>query len=257
LGLILVPVWVAIQNKKKQTAALAGICAMSVMALAPSLLMVRNHFANDQWVISTNLGSTMRIGAGPAATGGYVENNNSVPCISKSGKIEPTDSELQKCVIDWYISNPTKTFNLAVNKSIYFWSPWSGPLANGTMARNPWLKIDPVRNIELNQDGFKLIHGTFGQLVSWVWLTSGLILLFFGFHWFRKIGGGIRVLAWFSLMPILLSWLVSIATIGDHRFRIPIMGLSLFLQVGGVFAIRNRFNTSKFEPTFEQKARSR
>jgi hypothetical protein len=256
-GVTLIPLWVILQNNKKRTAALVGFSVMAIMAIAPSILMVRNHFANNQWVISTNLGSTMRIGAGPTATGGYIEGNKSVPCISKSGKTEPSDSEIQKCVLDWYVSNPSKTMKLAFNKSIYFWSPWSGPLANGTMARNPWLKVNPIKNIEMNQDGFKLVHGIFGQIVSWIWLISGLVLLFAGFHWFKKIGGEMKTLAWFSLIPILLSWLVSIATIGDHRFRIPIMGLSLFLQVGGVFAIRNRLKTSKFESAFEQKGRAR
>lgn len=256
-GVILIPFWVILQNNKKKTAALVGFCIMVIMAMAPSILIVRNHFANNQWVISTNLGSTMRIGAGPIATGGYIEGNKSVPCISKSGKSEPSDSEIQKCVLNWYVSNPSKSIKLALNKSIYFWSPWSGPLANGTMARNPWLKINPIKNIEMNQDGFKVVHGIFGQIISWIWLISGQVLLFAGFLWFKKIGGEMKTLAWFSLIPILLSWLISIATIGDHRFRIPIMGLSLFLQVGGVFAIRNRFKTSKFESTLEGAYRKR
>jgi hypothetical protein len=180
-----------------------------------------------------------------------------VPCFSSSGKVEPSDSEIQKCVLDWYLANPRQAIKLTLNKSIYFWSPWSGPLANGTMARNPWLKIAPVRNIEMNQDGFKLVHGTFGQIISWIWLISGLVLLFCGFFWLSKIGGTIKTLAWFSLIPIVLSWLVSIATIGDHRFRIPTMGLSLFLQVAGAFALRKRLKTSEFTPAFEQSARSR
>ncbi len=257
LGLILIPVWIGIQNKKKQAAALAGLCAMMIMAIAPAILIARNHIANDLRVISTNLGSTMRIGAGSDATGGYIEGNKSVPCFSSSGKVEPSDSEIQKCVLDWYLANPRQAIKLTLNKSIYFWSPWSGPLANGTMARNPWLKIAPVRNIEMNQDGFKLVHGTFGQIISWIWLISGLVLLFCGFFWLSKIGGTIKTLAWFSLIPIVLSWLVSIATIGDHRFRIPTMGLSLFLQVAGAFALRKRLKTSEFTPAFEQSARSR
>jgi hypothetical protein len=30
------------------------------------------------------------------------------------------------------------------------------------------------------------------------------------------------------------NWLISLISIGDHRFRIPIMGLSLFLQAIGL-----------------------
>lgn len=256
VGLILLPLWVLFEKNKKITTVIA-LFAICIMFLAPGALMIRNYVANDIWAISTNLGSTMRIGAGPNATGGYIEDNKSVPCISKSGKIEPSDSEIQKCVVEWYVANPIRSLELAINKSVYFWSPWSGPLANGTTARNPWLKIDPIMNIVKTPNGLELVTGPFGKLVSWVWLIGGLGLLFSGFFWLFKFGGQIRNLAWFSLTPIVLSWLVSIATIGDHRFRIPIMGLSLFLQVGGVFAIRNRFKTSKFESAFEQKGRAR
>jgi hypothetical protein len=34
--------------------------------------------------------------------------------------------------------------------------------------------------------------------------------------------------------------LICIGTIGDHRFRVPTMGLSLLLQVAGLLAIRDR-----------------
>jgi hypothetical protein len=37
-----------------------------------------------------------------------------------------------------------------------------------------------------------------------------------------------------------LAWLITLGTIGDHRFRIPTMGLTLLLQVTGILAIRER-----------------
>jgi hypothetical protein len=36
---------------------------------------------------------------------------------------------------------------------------------------------------------------------------------------------------------ILTNWLISLISIGDHRFRIPIMGMSLFLQAIGIKAL--------------------
>jgi hypothetical protein len=257
IGLVLIPLWVLFEKNKRKMIAVAGLFALLIMFISPGILMVRNHIANDKFVISTNLGSTMRIGAGPNATGGYIEGNQSVPCKSSDGKNEPSDSELQKCVISWYLSNPVDTLKLSLNKSVYFWSPWSGPLANGTMARNPWLKIDPVMNIAQNQDGRELVTGPVGKILSWVWLLGGLGLLFTGLIWLHRAGGQMRRIAWLSFTPILISWLVSIGTIGDHRFRLPTLGLSLFLQVSGYFALKNRFKTEKIAPTFEQTARSR
>jgi hypothetical protein len=236
---------------------LSILVLLVVTMLAPAVLVYRNNIAVGKNVISSNLGSTMRIGAGNSATGAYTETNDSLKCKSADESAAPTDGELIRCVVNWYLNNPVKTATLVVNKSQFFWSPWSGPLANGTMARNPWLKIDPVINIAKNQEGRNLVTGPFGKIVSWAWLLGGLVLLFSGLYWLHKAGGKIRNLAWLSFGPILISWLVSVGTIGDHRFRLPTMGLSLFLQVAGYFALKNRLNTDKLAPTFEQTARSR
>jgi hypothetical protein len=225
--------------------------------LAPAILVYRNHVAVGKNIVSSNLGSTMRIGAGDSATGAYTETNNSLKCEAAKTSAAPTDGELIRCVVNWYLKNPVKTSKLVVSKSQFFWSPWSGPLANGTMARNPWLKIDPVMNIAKNQEGRNLVTGPFGKLVSWAWLLGGLGLLFAGLIWLHKAGGQLRRLAWLSFTPILISWLVSVGTIGDHRFRLPTMGLSLFLQIAGYFALKNRLRTAKLTSTFEQPARSR
>jgi hypothetical protein len=256
VGLVLIVLRVLFSDVKK--AALVGAAiSVAVMLISPASLIYRNNVANDVNSISTNLGTTMRIGAGDGVTGGYDDKNKSVPCEPKTPGAIVTDNDLVKCVLTWYVSNPVKTIKLAYNKSVFFWSPWSGPLANGTMARNPWLKIDPVVDIQKSQSGYNLVVGPFGKLVSWLWLLVGLGLFALGTWWLNKIGGYARTLAWFAATPVLLSWLTSLGTIGDHRFRIPTMGLSLFLQVAGVFALRKRLKTSGFEPTFEDQPRAR
>jgi len=256
VGLVLIVLRVLFSDVKK--AALVGAAiSVAVMLVSPASLIYRNNVANDVNSISTNLGTTMRIGAGDGVTGGYDDKNKSVPCEPKTPGAIVTDNDLVKCVLAWYVSNPVKTIKLAYNKSVFFWSPWSGPLANGTMARNPWLKVDPVVDIQKSQSGYNLVVGPFGKLISWLWLLVGLGLFALGTWWLHKIGGYARILAWFAATPVLLSWLTSLGTIGDHRFRIPTMGLSLFLQVAGVFALRKRLSTSGFEPTFEDQPRAR
>jgi len=256
VGLVLIVLRVLFSDVKK--AALVGAAiSVAVMLISPASLIYRNSVANDVNSISTNLGTTMRIGAGDGVTGGYDDKNKSVPCEPKTPGAIVTDNDLVKCVLAWYVSNPVKTIKLAYNKSVFFWSPWSGPLANGTMARNPWLKIDPVVDIQKSQSGYNLVVGPFGKLVSWLWLLVGLGLFALGTWWLHKIGGYARTLAWFAATPVLLSWLTSLGTIGDHRFRIPTMGLSLFLQVAGVFALRKRLKTSGFERAFEDQPRAR
>jgi uncharacterized membrane protein len=102
------------------------------------------------------------------------------------------------------------------------------------MARNPWLKISPVKNITSTQEGIDLVYGGFGKLVSWIWLLSGIALLLYGFKFLWQQKSLERFIATMVMVVILTNWLISLISIGDHRFRIPIMGMSLFLQAIGI-----------------------
>jgi len=105
------------------------------------------------------------------------------------------------------------------------------------MARNPWLKIDPVVNMAKTQDGFNTVFGNMGKLVSWIWLVGQVFFLYWGFKFLWSVNGLERLIGISALFPILLSWATALLTIGDHRFRIPTMGLSLFLQIVGFMAL--------------------
>ena len=91
------------------------IVAISLTSTLPSILIFRNSVANDTWAISTNLGTTMMVGAGDTATGGY-GNSGGVPCEPSQKNSKVTDSERVKCVLNWYLSNPSKSLKLAFNK---------------------------------------------------------------------------------------------------------------------------------------------
>jgi hypothetical protein len=205
----------------------------------PSTLIYRNNQASGINSISTNLGTTMNIGAGDNATGGYDDKNLGVAC-DLSGSVSQQDSQRVKCVLSWYLQNPVTSLKLFYYKSIYFWSPWSGPVAEGTMARNPWLKVNPIVNIATTPDGSDLIYSTTGKIISWLWMLVGIYLLFLGFYKLWQFGAVERVLAVVAGFVIGSNWLITLITIGDHRFRVPIMGLSLLIQVVGFAAIFNR-----------------
>jgi hypothetical protein len=212
------------------------IASLIITLILPASLIYRNNKANGLNSISTNLGTTMNIGAGENASGGYDDKNVGVDCKT-SGSISQQDTQKVKCVLTWYLQNPIKSLHLFYNKSIYFWSPWVGPLAEGTMARNPWLKINPIVDITSNEDGFNLVYGNFGKVVSWLWMLSGLGLLVLGFRRIWILGEAERVLVGISGSIILSSWLITLVTIGDHRFRLPIMGITLFIQAVGLASI--------------------
>lgn len=224
---------------KRLNIKLLAVGAIAIFLL-PALLVFRNAQAIDKATISTNLGVTMNLGVGEETLGGYNRIGPAINCKPKSTETSVTDNELVACILKWYATNPVKTIKLAFNKSLYYWSPWSGSVAEGTMARNPWLKISPVQSMQKSVDGANLVRGGFGKLISYTWLVGQVILLVWGFLSLKRRGKFEFQIAILTLIPVALAWLITIGTIGDHRFRIPTMGLSLLLQVAGILAIRQK-----------------
>jgi hypothetical protein len=229
-----IAIWIFFLAEKKSKFRYLGI-ALIIISISPAALIFRNNQANGFNAISTNLGVTMNLGSGDDATGAYMKEGFGVPCTAIVGNPAEQDSHLVGCVIEWYLENPVKGAELVFNKAKFFWSPWYGPEASGSMGRNPWLKVSPFRQMETNSvEAASLIFGTVGKAISVAWVLGGLFFLFFGFYTIWKFGGAERVFAVIILTQISLNWLVAIGTLGDHRQRLPIMGLSLILQAVGV-----------------------
>ncbi len=255
--LVIALIW-ALVTKGRKAQALILVGVVGIMAIAPAIMIDRNVRSIDKAVISTNLGVTMNIGAGPDTKGGYAKTGESVPCEPVPPATTVTDNELVKCVIKWYISNPVDAIRLFIYKGWYYWSPWSGPLGNGTMARNPWLKINPIVDIAKgSQSGNDLVYKSIGKGISFFWTVGCISLFFIGFFWLRSMKGIYAHLAYASFVPVVISWLVSMGTIGDHRFRIPTMTLSVFLQVLGLYALRHKVKTRSFAVALETNAKAR
>jgi len=231
-GIFITTLWI-LMRKGIKGGLLLLIMSLTVTLFFPATLIYRNHKAVGFNVLSTNLGNTMNIGAGDTATGGYVKKWDGVPCIL-TGNESQQDNQRVNCVLNWYVSNPVKSLKLFYNKTIYFWSPWFGPESNGTMARNPWLTISPVKNIASTPDGANLVYGGFGKLISWLWLLGGLALLFYGYVILWRQKSLERFIGNIAMIAIATNWLISLISIGDNRFRVPIMGMSLFLQAIGL-----------------------
>jgi hypothetical protein len=243
VAIIIAVFWaLRVVGKKNQIRIAALIIA--IMMVAPAIMIFRNMEVINKATISTNLGVTMRIGAGPETSGGYDRSGPEVPCDPKAPATVVTDNELVICVLKWYLTNPLDTVRLSASKAILFWSPWDGPLSiNGTMGRNPWLKISPVNKIAKgSEDGQRLIFGFFGNAISALWMVGQVLFLFFGYRSLRKLGSDTFFFAQVLITPVLISWLLALGTIGDHRFRLPTMSMSLTLQVIAILAIRKKLN---------------
>jgi hypothetical protein len=238
----------------KRSAALFLALSLAIVAIAPTLMIFRNVNSNGLVTISTNLGTTMNIGAGPKSTGGYTNQATGVECPEVKGTTAEIDSARVRCVIDWYLNNPTKAVSLFWNKTIYFWSPWVGPAANGTMARNPWRINHPINETVKTEEGFNLVYGNVGKLISWAWMFGTFALMILGVKSLYSAGYLERLLGVMCFSVVIVNWLITILTIGDHRFRIPSMGASLLLQVIGLVGLfvkkRDRFRGTPVEVTW-------
>jgi len=206
--------------------------AIFLVLTLPLCLVARNIEAGNGFVISKNLGYTMAVGNGDGATGGYDLGETHKPCRNVE-----SDRQQVQCVLNWDITHPIKDIKLIWNKSIYFWSPWSGPVQNGTMARNPWNNLNPVFRMEHDPIGYRIVFGPVGYLISYLWIIGELFLMIYGFIWVRKLE---KMFANILGSTVLLNWLIAVGTIGDNRFRLPLMGFSLTLQGAGLLALINR-----------------
>jgi len=242
IAIVIAIFWALKVVGKKNQIRIAAL-VIAIMMVAPAIMIFRNIEVIDKATISTNLGVTMRIGAGPETSGGYDRKGPEVPCEPKAPATTVTDNQLVVCVLKWYLTNPLDTARLSFNKAVYFWSPWSGPEATGTMARNPWLKISPAQQIgKSNQNGQDLVFGPIGILISYLWIIGQVLFLFLGYRSLGKLGRDELFFARVLITPVLVSWLLALGTIGDHRFRVPTMSMSLALQVVAILAIRKKLN---------------
>jgi hypothetical protein len=207
--------------------------------LLPLILVFRNYIAHDTFTISNNLGTTLNIGAGDFASGSYLDKTSGVEC-NLFGSQAAQDKQLNKCVLVWYLENAEKIPKLLVNKSVYFWSPWSGPLANGTMQRNPWLKSYNEQFVE-RFDLEQIVYSNAGVIFSLIYMILVLVLLVVGFNSAKRMGVIEKRIAWALISTIFISWFISALSIGDHRFRLPILGFCIILQVIGFFKVKERF----------------
>lgn len=232
-GLLLPLIWF-IYKKKDLLSVGITVLSLTLILSFPATLVFRNYYSTGQNIVSSNLGVTMNIGAGSGATGGFQTKGNYGVLCDLSGTEAQQDNQKVKCVLEWYLNHPKDSFRLFINKTIFFWSPWFGPLENGTMGRNPWLTIHPIKQSISDREQLEIVYGNFGKFISWVWLIGGISLMVYGLRILWRARFVERQIASIALLIISVNWFISLLTIGDHRFRIPVMGASLFLQAIGL-----------------------
>lgn len=214
---------------------------LGIVSVGPAVMIFRNQHVHGFAAISTNLGVTMKLGAGPGTSGGYSSKPEGiVECPSTEGDAAKQDAATVRCVIDWYLKNPTTTIKLFWNKARFFWSPWFGPERNGTTLRNPWLQNHPFKTLIRTESDLMFFFGPIGKFISWLWMFLSLTILVRGAVYLWRFGGLERVISILACSDITINLITSLLTIGDQRFRIPSMGAIVLLQAIGLFSLSRK-----------------
>ncbi len=209
--------------------------------ISPLALAIRNHEVHGVYIVSNNFAETLLIGAGDNASGAYNENPIGIPCKLDSSSITNRERSLTMCVLNWYATHPLKGLRLLVNKAHFYWTPWSGPFSKGTLTGNPWQKYAPGNLIQDETESKIFLVGS--KIGSLLYFLGYIFLTLFGYRKLitQKSSLTILRLSHVSFVLILLNMLISMATIGDNRFRVPMLALLTFLQLTGLFYIADKW----------------
>jgi hypothetical protein len=211
-----------------------NVYALVVVLLLPTGLALRNFASNGEFTISTNLGTNMLMGAGPDSTGKYSSGISGLDCTDQGHISADSDNEKVVCALKWHVTHPIDSAQLSLKKFVFLWSPWWGPLATGTMSRNPYLKFHPVKSSVQTNEDLQVAAGPVGIGISWLVVIGGWMLLILGVAKSVFLGGVERKICLSSALIIMGTSIFTFLTIGDHRYRLPILGLSILLQLFGI-----------------------
>ncbi|MFM7873615.1 MAG: hypothetical protein ACKO8Y_03230, partial [Actinomycetota bacterium] len=142
----------------------------------------------------------------------------------------------RNCVIKWYMDNPRELIRLFFNKTVFFFSPFTGSLSTGTFEINNSL----ISRINANVDGLSSNAGQFGttQIIYATFILGLAFLFLVGVQRAYRLNFEVTSLL---LALVASQWLISAVTIGDNRFRIPVIPLiTLFATYGFTVLLANK-----------------
>lgn len=203
--------WHAWRAPKKATA----ICVIAFVTM-PAVVSVANVGNFGSPSLSANLGATMRIGFNDEADGTYnIYSDETRRGCEEHPDLFDNDRSLTGCALSWAVRHPGRLPHLTTMKAVTFWSPFTGPYTS----RGTWdMRID-LRSMYpafwTDNETFELVDEILGNgfvVVAMVLTIVGSVGLFRRNH----------EVALLLTAPLVLFFLVTLGTIGDPRFRLPV-----------------------------------
>ncbi|HEV7750781.1 MAG TPA: glycosyltransferase family 39 protein [Baekduia sp.] len=226
-----------------------ALAVVVAAAVGPVALMARTAAATDHAALSANLGATARIGLNDGAGGGYrydvavLRGCGLPPRLVSRDRVGFSDDDLftfdrtlTRCSASWAASHPLRALRLAAVKALYFWSPMVGPLPRDREAS--WAQPFDVRravpSAVRDAGAFATVNRVLGNL--WTLLVVGLVVAGAAVGVRSEHRRATLLLA----APVALFLAVSMVTIGDARFRLPVTPFYIVLQALALVAVLHR-----------------
>jgi hypothetical protein len=210
--------WVAWRNRKDAAFSLVAFLTLPLVVSVSNL----QNFGSPS--LSANLGPTMRVGFTDRANGtynGYYEETREG--CREHADMFANDRSLVGCALGWAVRHPERLPKLEAMKAMAFWSPMSGVLAERGTWRNPiavqYRYPQEVKDTPTYQALELGVSHAFVFVSMILSVVGGVVI------WRRNRG-----LAFVWTIPVVVFFLVTLGTIGDPRFRLPVAPFYLLLE---------------------------
>lgn len=247
-ALVLVPFAVAWAFTGRRSVALAAVVLIAA-AVGPFAVALRTQDTTGHFALSANFGVTARIGLNDHASGGFtydlqtLEGCKLPPRLFSRDRVGFTNAELftsnsmlTMCASRWAIHHPARTLWLGLKKALYFWSPMTGPTTHQRQATwgQPFNILRLFPHSLRDSLPFRIVSNVLFNL--WTVLVLASIATGVALAWRQ----GCRIATAALLVPVLCFMAISMVTIGDPRFRLPIAPFYIGLQGIALAAVSQR-----------------
>ena len=242
-AIIVLYTWAAIRGSREQAISLGSAAAALLLAL-PLLLLVRNEIASNSAAIpafSTDPSISVTGGAGNAGSDGS-------RCGIGSLGVTSLHPDTFRCLVGWYREASAETSDRAVPNATAFWAPWIGPMSKSGLDDNPWTAVHPLHRFGDAADPRTLLGSPIASFASWLWLLASMALVVTGAAALRGLNDLERELSTAAIALVGGTWVLATLTDADAGSRMPVLGLTVLLQLIGLRYLATRGRPSARDP---------
>lgn len=227
-AVIVLYTWAAMRGNREQAISLGAAAAALLLAL-PLLLLVRNQIASNSAALpsfSTDPSISVTGGTGSTGTDGS-------RCGIGSLGVTSLQPDTFRCMMGWYREASEATSSRAMPNATAFWAPWVGPMSTSGVEDNPWTVLHPLNRLGSSSDPRTLLGSPIAAFVSWLWVLASIGLVLAGAAALRGLGDLTRELSTGAIWLVGGTWLLATLTFADASSRMPVVGLTVLLQLIG------------------------